>query len=134
MLRRLIPLLALALSSPALAGDPAKGEAEFRKCRSCHAIITPDGTVLQKGGKTGPNLWGVVGNPVAVSPDYSYGDGILAAKAKGAVWDETAIATYLDDPTAWIRMVTGDDDLKSKMAFRLTTGAEDMAAYLTAQK
>lgn len=130
MILRLLPVLALALASPALAADPAEGEENFKKCKSCHAITAPDGTEVQKGGKTGPNLWGIIGKPVASSPDFKYGDGILAAQAKGVIWDEAQITTYLADPTAWIKATTGDDSLKSKMTFKLNDDAEDMAAYL----
>ncbi len=134
MILRVLPVLALALATPALAGDPAKGEADFKKCKSCHAVTGADGTEIQKGGKTGPNLFGVVGNPVASSPDFKYGDGILAAKAAGAVWDEAALAVYLGDPAAWVKTASGDDSAKSKMSFKLTAGAEDMAAYLATLK
>ena len=138
MTLRLIPALALvpmlALSAPALAGDAAKGEADFKKCKSCHSVIGPDGAEIVKGGKTGPNLWGVAGNPVASSPDFKYGDGILAAKAAGAVWDEATLVTYLADPNAWVKAASGDDAAKSKMTFKLTAGAEDMAAYLATLK
>ena len=131
---RLLPVLALLLATPALAADPHEGEEDFKKCKSCHSIIAPDGTEIQKGGKTGPNLWGIIGNPVASNPDFKYGDGILAAKAAGAVWDEAAIATYLADPTAWVKTASGDDSAKSKMSFKLTAGGEDMAAYLATLK
>lgn len=138
MTLRLIPVLALApmlaLAAPATAGDAAKGEADFKKCKSCHTIISPDGTEIMKGGKTGPNLWGVVGKPVASNPDFKYGDGILAAKAAGAVWDEATIVTYLADPGAWVKAASGDEAAKSKMTFKLTAGAEDMAAYLATLK
>ena len=134
MMSRLLALLALTLASPAFAADPAVGEENFKKCKSCHAITAPDGTEIQKGGKTGPNLWGIVGKPVASSPDFKYGDGILAAQAKGVVWDEAKIAAYLADPSAWIKSTTADDSLKSKMSFKLTSGAEDMAAYLATFK
>jgi cytochrome c len=131
---RLLPVLAIVLATPAMAGDPAKGESDFKKCKSCHSIIAQDGTEIQKGGKTGPNLWGIVGNPVASNPDFKYGEGILAAKAAGAVWDEAAIAAYVADPTAWVQTASGEAAAKSKMTFKLTAGGEDMAAYLATQK
>ena len=136
MLLRLVPLLALALAAPALAADPAEGEENFKKCKSCHSIIAPDGTEIQKGGKTGPNLWGIVGKPVASSPDFKYGEGILAAQAKGVVWDEAQITTYLADPNAWVKTASGDDAAKSKMTFKLPKpeDAADMAAYLATFK
>lgn len=130
MMQKAFPLLALMLASPALAGDPVKGEADFKKCKACHSIIASDGTEIQKGGKTGPNLWGIVGNPVASNPDFNYGDGILAAKAAGAIWDEAAIAAYVADPAAWVQTTSGDASAKSKMSFKLSSGGEDVAAYL----
>lgn len=126
--------LTLSLALPSLAGDAALGEAEFKKCKACHSIIGADGTDIVKGGKTGPNLFGIVGKPVASNPDFSYGDGILAAKAAGAVWDEASIAAYVADPSAWLQQVTGDAGAKSKMTFKLTKGGEDMAAYLASVK
>ena len=134
MMLRLIPIFTLALATPVFAGDAAKGEADFKKCKSCHSIIAPDGTAVQKGGKTGPNLWGIVGNPVASNADFKYGDGILAAKAAGAVWDEAALAVYVADPGAWVKEASGDAGAKSKMTFKLTKGGEDTAAYLATQK
>jgi cytochrome c len=130
MLLRLTALLALVAVAPALAGDPAAGEADFKKCKACHSIIAPDGAVIQKGGKTGPNLFGVIGKPVASDPDFKYGESILAAQAAGAVWDEAAVTVYVTDPAAWLQQVTGDPKAKSKMTFKLTSGADNMAAYL----
>ncbi len=129
--RFLIPLLCgLALASPAVAGDPAAGEAGFNKCKACHSIIAPDGTDIVKGGKTGPNLYGVIGRPVASEPGYEYGESILAAGATGAVWDEASLAVYASDPSAWLKEKTGDAGAKSKMSFKLAKGGEDIAAYL----
>ena len=34
---------ALMLATPALAADPAAGEADFKKCKACHAIVASDG-------------------------------------------------------------------------------------------
>ena len=56
----------LALSSAAFAqdgptGDAEAGEREFRKCKSCHMIQDAEGEMIVRGGRTGPNLWGVVG-------------------------------------------------------------------------
>jgi cytochrome c len=134
MTLKVLTVLALVLAGPAVAGDAAKGEADFKKCKSCHSIIAPDGTEIQKGGKTGPNLWGIIGKPVASNPDFKYGDGILAANAAGAIWDEAAIATYLADPNAWVKVASGDDAAKSKMSFKLAAGGEDVAAYLATLK
>jgi cytochrome c len=125
-----IPLLA----TQALAGDAAVGEKEFNKCKACHSIVATDGTVVQKGGKTGPNLFGVIGRTVGALDGFTYGEGIEEARAKGLVWDEASLATYVTDPTAWLKEVTGDDKAKSKMSFKLRAKQEDVAAYLATQK
>ncbi len=130
MKTRLIAIAAaLALAGPALAdGDAAKGESEFKKCKACHSIIADDGTEIVKGGKTGPNLYGVVGRAVASVPDFKYGDGILAVGATGMVWDEALLTEYVADPTAFVDTHGGSG--KSKMTFKLAKGGEDVAAYL----
>ena len=137
MFKQLLPILALAIAAPAFADpDAHKGEENFKKCKSCHSIIAPDGTEIQKGGKTGPNLFGVVGRAAAPAADFKYGEGMLELNAKGVVWDEAQIAAYLADPTAWVKATTGDDAAKSKMSFKLpdAEAAADMAAYLATVK
>ena len=126
----LLAVASVALAVPAFAGDPVAGEATFKKCKACHSIIGADGTEIQKGGKTGPNLYGVIGRGVAVDADFSYGDSIAALGATGAVWDEASLATYVADPAAYLKQALGDDAAKTKMSFKLATGGEDVAAYL----
>ena len=125
---------ALMLATPVLAADPAAGEAEFKKCKACHSLVATDGTEVVKGGKTGPNLGGVIGRPVASVADFKYGESILAVGASGAVWDEASLAAYVADPAAWLKEKSGDAAAKSKMSFKLAKGGEDMAAYLATIK
>ena len=123
------------IAAPALAdGDASKGEELFKRCKACHSIIAADGTKLQMGGKTGPNLFGVIGRPIGSFPDFKYGTGLLALNAKGDVWDEAKLAAYITNPTAWVKEESGDASLTAKMAFKLGSGAEDMAAYLATMK
>jgi cytochrome c len=133
MILRLSLVISL-VALPVFAGDAAKGEADFKKCKACHSIIAADGTEISKGGKTGPNLWGVVGRQVGSVPEFKYGDSIVAAGADGTVWDEASIAAYLVDPAKWLQEKTGDAGAKSKMTFKLAKGGEDMAAYLATLK
>ena len=85
---------ALTLAGPALAeGDAAKGESDFKKCKACHMIVADDGTEIQKGGKTGPNLYGVIGRAVG-SADFKYGDALVAIGEGGLVWDEAELAAW----------------------------------------
>lgn len=126
----LLGLTVAALAAPAFAGDPAAGEDTFKKCKACHSIIAPDGTEIQKGGRTGPNLYGIIGKGVASDPDFSYGDSIAALGATGAVWDEASLAAYVANPADYLKTALGDDAAKSKMSFKLASGGEDVAAYL----
>jgi len=120
----------LALSTPAFAeGDAAAGEKEFKKCKSCHMVQDDAGEAIVKGGKTGPNLFGVVGRAAASEEGFKYGASLMAAGEAGLVWDEETLVTYLADPTAFLKEETGDSGAKSKMTFKLKDG-EDVAAYL----
>lgn len=129
----ILPLvLALGAAAPVMAGDASKGEAEFKKCKACHAIVAADGTEIVKGGKTGPNLFGVIGRTVGTAPDFAaYGDALKTIGAAGRVWDETALAAFVANPSAWVQEASGDPAAKSKMTFKLAKGGEDVAAYLS---
>ena len=125
----------MALAAPAFAdGDAAKGEADFKKCKACHAIVAPDGTEVVKGGKTGPNLWGLDGKTIGSAEDFKYGDSIVAVGAAGGVWNADELEKYVADPAAWLKETLDDDKAKSKMTFKLPKGGEDMAAYLVSIK
>ena len=119
---------ALTLALPAFAGAD-DGEKEFKKCKACHSIIADDGTEIVKGGKTGPNLYGVVGRQVA-STDFKYGESIIAVGETGLLWDEAELAAYVADPKAWLVDKTGDAAAKTKMTFKLAKGGDDIAEYL----
>ena len=125
-------LAALVRATPSFAGDVAAGEKLFTKCKACHSIIADDGTAIVKGGKVGPNLYGIVGRPAASEEGFKYGDGIMAAAAAGLVWDEALITEYVVDPTKFIDTHGGEG--KSKMTFKLAKGGEDVAAYLASVK
>jgi len=126
----LLALTVAALGAPASAQDAAAGEAVFKKCKACHSIIAPDGTEIQKGGRTGPNLYGVIGRAIGSDPDFKYGESLAALGATGAVWDAASLAAYTADPAAYLKTALGDEAAKSKMSFKLASGGEDVAAYL----
>jgi cytochrome c len=121
---------AMALATPALAD----GAELFGKCKACHSLTATDGTEVVKGGKTGPNLGGLIGRAVGSVADYKYGDSILAVGATGKVWDEASVAEYVTDPAAWLKANGGGDDAKSKMSFKLAEGGAEVAAYLATVK
>ncbi|WP_407495350.1 c-type cytochrome [Pseudooceanicola sp. MF1-13] len=119
-----------ALAAPAFAdGDVATGEKEFRKCKSCHMIESADEAIV-KGGKTGPNLYGVIGRTAGSVEGFNYGDDLVAAGEAGLVWDVENLATYIEDPKAFLQETLDDGAAKSKMTFKLKKNTEDVAAYL----
>ncbi len=126
----LLATAAALLAAPAFAADPAAGENGFKKCKACHSIVAPDGTEIQKGGRTGPNLYGVIGRAIASDPDFAYGDSLAALGATGAVWDEASLAAFTANPVDYLKTALGDPAAKSKMSFKLASGGEDVAAYL----
>ncbi len=113
---------------PAFAeGDAEAGAKVFGKCRSCHTIADTDGNVIVKGGRTGPNLYGIVG-ATAGSADFRYTKSLMALNEAGFVWDEAKIAEFAADPRGYLK--TQGTDGKTRMTFKLNKGGADVAAYL----
>ncbi len=110
------------------AGDAGIGEKEFKKCKTCHTIKNGD-EVIYKGGKTGPNLYGVVGR-AAGSLDFKYSKPMFAARDAGLIWNEEAIAEFIANPNEYLKQLTGDSKARSKMTFKAKKNAADLAAYL----
>lgn len=115
---------------PALAGDPVAGEAEWRQCRACHMIVAPNGDTVQRGGRVGPNLYGVVGRRAGSVDGFRYQGGLAAAGAAGLVWSEATLAEYLQNPGGFLQSNLGDATARSGMNAQMSSGAADMAAYL----
>ena len=126
-------LAALLLSGPALAaGDAAKGEADFKKCKACHSIIKDDGTAIQKGGKTGPNLYGIVGRKAGTEEGFKYSDALIKLGEAGEVWTVEDLQHYITDPNSYVEEKVGDKSLKTKMTFKLAKNQADVIAFLAA--
>lgn len=125
--------LALPLALPASAqdaGDPAKGEKEFSKCKSCHTLVAPDGTAIIKGGKTGPNLFGVVGRKAGTAEGFKFSDALIKLGEAGEVWTPEDLAHYITDPNKYVEDKVGDKSLKTKMTFKLGKNQADVIAFL----
>ncbi|MFW2545450.1 c-type cytochrome [Primorskyibacter sp. 2E107] len=112
------------------SGDAEAGEKVFGKCKSCHMIQDADGTDIVKGGRTGPNLYGVVGRTAGSVDGFRYGDDIVAAGEAGLVWDEESFVSYVQDPKGFLAEYLDKGNARSKMSFRLRSGMEDVYAYL----
>lgn len=129
----LVALLGATLATPSIAqdaGDAAAGQKEFNKCKACHMIQSPEGEDIVKGGKTGPNLYGVVGRAAGAQEDFKYSDALMELKNAGEVWTEEDLAAYMTDPNAFVQEKTGDAKAKTKMTFKMKKGQADLAAYL----
>jgi nitrite reductase (NO-forming) len=101
-----------------VAGDVAKGEQVFKKCRACHSI---------EAGKnlTGPSLAGVFGRKAGEIPNYNYSP---AMKNANIVWDAATLDSYLADPKSFIP--------GNKMAFpgvKNEAERQGVIAYLASQ-
>jgi cytochrome c len=72
--------------------DPAKGQQVFNKCAACHNA--------EKGGanQLGPNLWGVLGEPVGQGRGFAFSD---ALAKKGGTWNWDNLAQWLNSPKAF---------------------------------
>ncbi|MDX2307970.1 MAG: cytochrome c family protein [Hyphomicrobium sp.] len=84
------PDLAVALVA---IGDVEAGRMAFKKCAPCHTV--------KKGefSRLGPDLWGIVGRPVAAAEDYYYSK---AMKSLDGAWSERRLARFLHDPKAML--------------------------------
>jgi cytochrome c2 len=74
-----------------LAGvDAERGQAVARACQACH-------TFDEGGGhRIGPNLWDIVGQPIAHHDDYSYSDALRARSDE--TWTYEALDQFLGNP------------------------------------
>ncbi|KRB85431.1 cytochrome C [Sphingomonas sp. Root710] len=102
------------------SADAAKGADVFKKCAACHNA--------EKGGPNalGPNLWGVLGEPVGQGAHgFAFSD---ALKSKGGTWDWQNLSDWLHSPK---KFAPG-----TKMTFAGISKPEDRAnviAYLNQQ-
>ncbi|WP_299849928.1 c-type cytochrome [uncultured Roseovarius sp.] len=128
---------AFALATSAYAdghatGDAEAGEKEFKKCKACHMIQDADGADIVKGGKTGPNLYGVYTRAAGSVEGFKYSKSVTAAGDAGLEWNEEDFVNYVADPTGFLQSYLDDSKAKGKMTFKLKNGdkAKDVWAYL----
>jgi cytochrome c len=114
-----LSMFALVMAGPVFAdGDAVNGEKIFKKCMACHSAV-------DKTNKVGPYLLGIVDRAVASIDTYKYSDAMKEYAASTKIWDEAALAAYLENPRAVVP--------KTKMAFpglKKTDDRNDVIAYL----
>jgi cytochrome c2 len=78
------------------SADPKKGEAKAKICTTCHDFT--------KGGpnKIGPNLYGVVGRPIASHEGYEYDDAMKKFAQEANTWTFDHLNTFIHDPKATV--------------------------------
>jgi len=86
-------VLAVAELDPIAAklpgADPQRGAKIFLQCQACHTASPGAAATV------GPNLWQVVGRPIASQPGFEYSDGL---KSLTGDWDYEALNRYLFQP------------------------------------
>ena len=106
----------VGMSSPSLAGDVAKGEKVFKKCKACHLVE-------KEKHKTGPHLVNLFGREAGSLEDYKKYS--KAMKTSGIIWDENTLDGYIGAPKKYVK--------GTKMAFaglRKEQDRTDVIAYL----
>lgn len=86
----LVAMAAVLGASAAHAGDAAKGQKVFNKCKACHEVAADK-------NKVGPHLKGLFGRTAGTIEGFKYSEGM---KASGIVWSEETLKPYLTDPKA----------------------------------
>ena len=112
----------LDLETRLARADMARGERTVRKCTVCHTI--------EKGetARVGPNLWGIVGRPMAKSAGFSYSDQMKKQSEKTAAWVPNELDIFLTKPQ---NLVPG-----TRMSFPGLPNQQeraDLIAYLNAK-
>jgi cytochrome c len=72
--------------------SPDHGAQIAKECATCHNF--QEG----QGPKVGPDLYGVVGRPIASAPGFNYS---AALKSKGGTWTFDTLNTWLTKPSAF---------------------------------
>ncbi|MCR9147648.1 MAG: c-type cytochrome [Rhodobacteraceae bacterium] len=126
----------LAMATPTFAddhvsGDAAAGEKAFNQCKACHMIQNDDGESIVRGGRVGPNLYGVIGRTAGGVEDFRYSGLLGTAGEQGLEWDEESFVAYIQDPTGWLQDYTGESG-RGKMTYKLRKEEDgvDIWAYL----
>jgi cytochrome c len=102
--------------------DLAAGEAAFARCQACH-------NVAQGGANgTGPNLWAIVGRPVAGHAGFAYSDAMKGHISVDATWSLDALDHFITAPAKYV-----PGTKMSYAGLRDTAARVNLIAYLRSQ-
>ena len=121
LIKSISVIFLLSYIHSAQAGDAAAGKKVFNKCKACHGI--------DEGGKNklGPNLWNIVGSPIAAKEGYKYSKGMVAYAGEAGNWNDENLDIWLKKPKDLVR--------KTKMIFpglKKEADRQNIIAYLKA--
>lgn len=113
------PAFSQDLAERLSGADPEAGAKKFRQCKACHTV--------EAGGpnRTGPNLYGVIGRPVASVEGFKYSS---ALGDFGGNWDVERLDTFFENPRKAVP--------RTRMSFAGLSKPADranMIAYLNTQ-
>ena len=129
---KICAILSSLASSPVTADDTSKGEKTFKKCKSCHMIVRDSGETIVKGGRNGPNLFGILGRKAGSVDGFKYGKSLVKLGTTGFTWSETEFVAYLANPKKYLIDKLDDKKARSKMSYKLKNEADalNIWAYL----
>ena len=78
-------------------GDAEKGEKEFRKCKSCHAVGA------DAKNKVGPVLNDIIGAPIAANANFKYSKVLQELGEAGELWTNENLDAFLTKPKAFAK-------------------------------
>lgn len=84
-----LPPIAVRLQT----ADVAAGEKSVSKCKSCHTFDEGD-----TRRTPGPNLWGIVGGPVAHMEGFGYSEAMRTKREEGMTWTFEDLDEFLTAP------------------------------------
>lgn len=113
------PSFSQDLSARLSVADPEAGEKKFRQCKACHTAEAGE------PNRVGPNLYGIVGGPVASVEGFKYSP---ALRDHGGNWDVERLDAFLENPRKTVP--------RTRMTFQgLSDPADraDVIAYLNSE-
>lgn len=86
------PVAVAALAERLAVADPVAGERAAAPCLGCHTVTEGGATI------TGPNLFGIVGAPIARTEGFAYSPAMRALGAAGGIWTYELLDTFIASP------------------------------------